>query len=116
MKKTGNKKKEIRKEVKVNGIRVKSAKKGEEETKEQREQRLGSARAKFERKKNLTKEEKKIKRLYEELDKQYKRKQSARKLAQAVKNVPIEEAQEASEFLKEITNKKEKKGVNHNDE
>ena len=99
---------------------VKSAKDGERETEEQREQRLGKARRSFYRyiegKQDLTEEEGEIKSKYEELDEEYKRKRSARKLAETIKNVPIEEAQEASEFLGIITNEKGKEGVIRSDE
>lgn len=106
--------------VKVNGIRVTSAKKGEKEAEEQRERRLGCARQTFNTdikgKANLTEEEEEIKRGYEELDEQYNKKQPAKKIAQAIKDVPVTEAQEASEFLETITNEKQKEGVSHNDE
>ena len=107
--------------VHVNGKIVRSAKEGEKETEEQREQRLGKARAGFfnksiKGKQTLTEEEKEIKRLYEMLDEKYKRKKSARKLAQAVKGVTITEAQEAAEFLETITKEKEKEGRDVNNE
>ena len=108
-----------RTEVKVNGKRIIAAKKGEKETEEQREQRIGKARKRFndtiKGRDKLTDEEEEIKKLYEELDEQYKIKQTAKKLVQAVKNVPIAEAQEASAFLETITKENEKEGVSRND-
>ena len=105
-----------RTQIIVNGKIVRAAKKGEKETEEQIEQKLGKRRQVFYRKKLLTEEEEKIKRLYEELDELYGKKQSTRKLAQVVKDVPIAEAQEAFEFLGAITKEKEKEGASHNDE
>ena len=99
---------------------VKAAKKGEKETAEQREHRLSRARHRFyqkiKEKKELTKEEEEIKKLYEVLDELYGRKQPAKNIAHAVKNVSIDEVQEAEEFMETITNEKDKRGVSHNDE
>ena len=109
-----------RQTVKVNGKPVISAKEGEKETEEQREQRLGLARRSFNRtikeKINLTEDEEELKKLYEELDKLYGKKQPAKNIAHAVRNVSIDEVQEAEEFMGTITNVKDKKGVSHNDE
>ena len=99
---------------------VKAAKKGEKETAEQREKRLSSARCgfyqKIKEKKELTKEEEEIKKLYEVLDELYRKKQTAKNIAHAVKNVSIDEVQEAEKFMETITNDKDRKGVSHNDE
>ena len=99
---------------------VKAAKKGEKETAEQREHRLSRARHRFyqkiKEKKELTKEEEEIKKLYEVLDELYGRKQPAKNIAHAVKNVSIDEVQEAEGFVETITNEKDKRGVSHNDE
>ena len=99
---------------------VKAAKKGEKETAEQREHRLSRARHRFyqkiKEKKELSKEEEEIKELYEQLDELYGKKQPAKNIAHAVKNVSIDEVQEAEEFMETITNEKDKRGVSHNDE
>ena len=107
-----------RQSVNVNGKPVKSAKKGEKETEEQVEQRLGLARRGFfsRNEDTLTEEAKEIRRLYEELTEQYGKKQPARNIAPTVKNVSISESKEAEEFMETITNEKDKKGVSHNDE
>ena len=54
--------------------------------------------------------------MYEELDELYGKKQSAKNIAHAVKNVSIDEAQEAKDFMEIITNEKDRKGVSHNAE
>ena len=99
---------------------VKAAKKGVKETAEQREHRLSRARHRFyqkiKEKKELSKEEEEIKELYEQLDELYGKKQPAKNIAHAVKNVSIDEVQEAEEFMETITNEKDKRGVSHNDE
>ena len=107
--------------VKVNGKSISLAKDGEKETEEQREQRLGSYRSNFFKrkikgKKKLTEEEEEIKRLYEELDELYGKKQPARNIAPTVRNVSIGESQEANEFIEGITSEQTKEGVTHNDE
>ena len=107
-------------QVWVNNKRVKAAKEGEKETEEQREQRIGTARMKYIRKikvkGSLTEEEEEIKRLYEELDELYGKKQPARNIAPIVRNVSIGESQQANEFIEGITTEKTKEGVSHNDE
>ena len=107
-----------RKKISINGKKVVAAKKGEQEAEEQVEQRLGTARNTFFKKSvgTLTEEEKEIRKLYENLVEQYGKRQPAKNIALAIKNVPIGNAQEAEEFMQTITNEKDKKGVNHNDE
>ena len=107
-----------RKGISINGKNVIAAKKGEQETEEQVEQRLGKVRNTFFKKSDgtLTEEEKEIRKLYKNLVEQYGKRQPAKNIALAIKNVPIGNAQEAEEFMQTITNEKDKKGVNHNDE
>lgn len=113
-----------RSNVKINGVPVKAAKKEEQKTEKesekQREQRLGKARVKFfikiEKSEQLTEEEEEIKRLYEELEELYGKKQPARNIAPIVRNVSIGESQQANEFIEGITSEKTKEGVSHNDE
>ena len=68
-----------RSKIIMNGTRVVVAKEGEKETEEQIEQRLGLTRMWFFRKNEntLSEQEKEIRRLYEELDEQYKAESAA---------------------------------------
>lgn len=91
---------------------IRVTKDGEQETEEQKAYRLANSRNKFYSKKELTEEEKIIKRLYEELDKKYGQKQPAINIARAVaKEVKIDNSQAASQFLISITNTNERKGA-----
>ena len=100
-------------------FKLNATKKGEE-TEEQIENKLARNRTSFfgkiKDKGELTEEEEEIKRLYEELDELYGKKQPARNIAPIVRNVSIGESQQANEFIEGITTEKTKEGVSHNDE
>ena len=113
-----------RSSIQVDGVKVKSAKPEEQRTEremeEQIEQRLGQAKNNFytriKKEVTLTEEEEEIKRLYEELEELYGKKQPARNIAPIIRNLSLEESQEANEFIEGITSEQTKEGVTHNDE
>lgn len=104
------------------GIGIRAAKKGEEETPEQIERRLAETRNSFFRsiknKTDLSDEEIKIKTMYEDMEKRFKKihRTKAQKLAQVVvQDTNITDVEKASEFFDLITKEKEIEGVDYGD-